>query len=183
MPTEFSIYGDKKEDGPLVSFGPLDTMNSSRLAIPGSLVRRVSYPALALEVELSCAFTGDRLEIVKMTIASKQSYIATKDLTQLALPQVIREIVRGSVPNSDHWSIQNTNSLNQPRSDAFLAQLYWFEHVSWGSPRATLMTFMGWSRPYANTRIKKIAKEIALPGAHSDLRGAFAEQFRPAPNR
>jgi hypothetical protein len=167
MPTEFSIRGDRREDGPLVSFGPLDAVTASQLAIPGSLVRRVSYPALALEVELSCAFTGDRLEIVKMTIVSQQSYIATKDLTQLALPQVIREIVCESVPNSDHWLIQNTNSLNHPRSDAFLAQLYWFEHVSWGSPRATLMTFMGWSRPYANTRIKKISKEIKLPGAHS----------------
>ena len=167
MPTEFSIQGDRRDDGPLISFGPLDAATSSQLAIPGSLVRRVSYPALALEVDLSCAFTGDRLEIVRMTIISRQSYIATKDLTQLALPQVIREIVCGSVPNSDQWLIQDTNSFNHPRSDAFLAQVYWFEHVSWGSPRATLMTFMGWSRPYANTRIKKISKEIKLPGAHS----------------
>lgn len=170
MPTEFSIQGDKRGDGPLVAFGPNDAAAGFRLAIPGSLVRKVSYPSLALEVELNCAFTGDRLEIVRMTIASRQSFIATKDLTQLALPQVIRRIVCESVPNSDRWLIHDANSFNQSRSEEFLAQLYWFEHVSWGSPRATLMTYMGWSRPYANTRIKKIAKEFALPGAHADSR-------------
>jgi hypothetical protein len=167
MPTEFSIRGNQSDDGPMVSFGPQDVATASQLAIPGSLTRNVSYPSLALEVELSCVFTGDRLEIVKLAIASRHSFIATKDLTQLSLPQVIRAIVCESVPNSDSWLPQSPNSFNQSRSEAFLAQLYWFEHVSWGSPRATLMAYTGWSRPYANTRIKMISKDFKLPGAHS----------------
>jgi hypothetical protein len=155
-------------DGPLVKFGPVDTNNSSQLAIPEFLSRTVTYPVLGLRLELRCVFSGDRVEIAKLTIESSSSYLTTKALTQLALPQVIREIVIQTVPNSQLWRI-DVGSLNQQqRSTAYLAQLYWFEHISWGSPRACLMTYMGWSRPYANTKIRRIAEEIPLPGAHSE---------------
>jgi hypothetical protein len=49
----------------------------------------------------------------------------------------------------------------------FLAQVYWFEHISLGSPSGSIMNYMHWSRTNANFHISKIAKTYSLPGAHS----------------
>jgi len=165
MPTNFRVTRTNSVDGELVEFGPLDQVEAKKLAIPASLTRVVSYPELSLVIELSCTFTGDRIEITKMVIESSGSFIATRDLTQLALPAVMRAIALESIPGSSYWTSPSNDSVTENR--AFLAQLYWLEHVSWGSPRATIMTLTSWSRTNANWHIKKLAKEFELPGAHA----------------
>ena len=165
MTTNFIVSRTNSVDGELVEFGPLDQVEMKKLAIPSSLARVVSYPELSLVIELSCTFTGDRIDITKMVIQSSDSFIATRDLTQLALPSVSRAISLESIPGSSYWTSQSNPSITENR--AFLAQLYWLEHVSWGSPRAAIMNLTSWSRTNANWHIKKLAKEFELPGAHA----------------
>jgi hypothetical protein len=137
------------------------------MSIPNRLTRTVTYPELGLEIELECVFSGERLEIAKMTVQGVGGYIATRDLTQLSLPQVMRAIVSEAVPEANRWSqLENESQSNRLTDPCHLAQIYWLEYVGWGTPRARIMKYMGWSRANANFHIKKINKNFPLPGAH-----------------
>lgn len=176
MNESFTVTSTPVKDGALVAFGPIDPQTGWRLQIPGTLTRKVVYPALRLEIFLDCVFSGDRLEISKLTIEGLDAYIATRDLTQLALPAVMAEIVAKSVPDAERWSSQlelgNPNRLNGP---GYLAQLYWFHHAGWGAPRAAIMSYMSWSRANANFHIKKIGKLFPLPGSHAGSSGSSTQ--------
>lgn len=167
MTTQFVISSAGKPDGELVTFGPINVESSTHLAIASNFTRRVTYPALGITCIIECAFTGDRIEVSSLSIEKVEAYITTKALTLLALPQVIRALAEDAIPNSQTWSKPRAPGDNRPTSPEFLAQIYWFEHVSWGSPRASIMKYMGWSRTNANFHITKFSKQIAMPGAHS----------------
>jgi hypothetical protein len=171
MTLEFEISAGAQPDDSLVPFGNLDPRNDRKLEIPASFERRVKYLKHQLELELDCVFTGDRIEISKMVITGMGKFVGSRDLTQLSLPQVIRKIALDVIPNSHEWTEETRSrdiewgKLNS--GDGFLAQLYWFEHVSWGAPRSALMKYLGCSRTTANTQIRRIAKQYFLPGVHS----------------
>ena len=168
MTNEFKLAQGPKKDGPLLTFGPLDPETGLTCHIPMELSRRVLYPALNLEVQIDCIFSGERLEIERLTIESKSSYVASRDLTQLALPQVMNKVVSTVVLEARDIEKQlKSTLLDKPDGPAFLAQLYWFEFVRWGSPRALIMSYMGWSRANANFHMKKINKLFPLPGTRS----------------
>lgn len=165
MSKEFVITNSSIADGEMVTFGPLDQTTMTQLTIPKSMTRIVNYPELELEIELTCAFSGQRLEVTNMNIKGHGTYIATRTLTQLSLPLVIHEIAYSAIPNITHWTKPRPELLDKNR--AFLAQLYWLEHVSWGTPRTAIMELKKWSRPNTSFHIQNIAKEYELPGAHS----------------
>lgn len=168
MDQNFSIHRTKPHDGELVQVGPADSATGLVLRVPSSMQRLIRYRQLNLEVLLDCVFSGDRIEVVRLTIEGQGRFIATKDLTQLSLPLVIRDLAVEVIPGGETWLHASTKpGTNSPRTQEFIAQLYWFEHLSWGSPRNALMNYMGWSRTNSNWHIKKLAKQFRLPGAHA----------------
>lgn len=182
MDTNFVLTRSKQSDGKLVSFGPLDQASMTQLSIPETITRVVNYPALELEVEITCRFSGERLEVTNMNIRGHGTYIATAALTKLSLPQVIRAVALEAIPNVAHWTNPKPEFLDGNR--AFLAQVYWLEHASWGAPRTAIMELKGWSRPNTSFHIKGIAKEFQLPGAHaaqSEKQKQLRKQGREVP--
>jgi hypothetical protein len=170
-----AIERGSKPDGDFVSFGNVDPKSDLRLRVPRAFQRIVTYSDLQLRLTLDCEFSGERIEIDKMLVESAGKYIASRELTQLRLPHVIRTLALEVIPQAQEWTIETRHekdktweSLKHSVSDGFLAQMYWFEHVSWGAPRASLMSYMGYSRTTANAHIKKIAKEFTLPGIHKN---------------
>ena len=181
MNETFKIQTASEGDEAMVQFGPSDPETGLSLSIPRRLTRKVNYPALELQLFLSCTFSGERLEIEKMTIEAKGSYVASRDLTQLALPQVMYAIVSGAVPEAKVLNrLVDSDKLDKPEGPSFLATVYWFEHASWGAPRARIMEYMGWSRANANFHLKKISRNFPLPGARSVTR---ANSKRDSDNR
>jgi len=127
------------------------------------MTRRVVYSGESPEVELSLVFSGERLEISRLLATSGDTFITTQFLTQLALPKVIRSIGAEAVPHRENWMPKDGHSGLGLDSYDYLAQLYWFEHLTWGSPRLALMNYMGWSRANTNWHIRKIRKNFPLP--------------------
>ncbi len=167
LSSSFQVERTGTPDGKTVTFGPYDPETGATLSLPATFTRRVSYPGHGLAVILECVFTGDRIEVESLKIERVEKFISTKVLTQLALPAVIREIAEDAIPNSNRWARLNAPTDNKAETAEFLAQIYWFEHVSWGSPRASIMAYMNWSRTNANFHISKFSKNMPMPGAHA----------------
>lgn len=149
-------------------FGPTDEKTGKRLAIPRTFSRIVDIQDLQFQLELWCEFSGDRIEVRKLCIEANGGEIASRKLLQLGLPAIVREIAFEVIPDAKFWTVEGQepnldwNSMNtQPE---FLAQMYWFEHVSWGSPRQEIMRYFGMKRTAANALIRKVSKYIPLPG-------------------
>lgn len=129
--------------------------------------RRVTYHHLDLELELLMVFAGERIEIKELRVIGVNGFVATQYLTGLGLPRIIRAIAVSSIPGSARWQPDRKEGESKDLSYKFLAELYWFEHISWGSPRTALMNYTGWSRANTNWHLRRIAKEFPLPGPHS----------------
>lgn len=160
----FLISKTENEDGPLREFGPGD---KGRLQIPSYLERRVEYPALGLSATLGLEFSGERLEIRSLCVEGsgkrENRFVATKSLTLLALPAVIGEIARDLVPEARRWQVPSGDQNFKMHLDPIeLAQLYWFEHISWGRPRATVMALTGWSRTNTNFHFNKLEQQFGF---------------------
>lgn len=166
-------------DGKRQDFGPDNPQMGTQASIPSTLTRKVIYPELEVSALIECVFTGDKLEVQSLNVQNNGKFVSTKVLTQLALPAVIRAIALEVVPHAKLWVNLDTNEYPKNDSPTFLAQVYWFEHVSWGSPRGSIMRYMDWSRTNANFHITKIAKLHALPGAHAQ----DSKQKAPKPQR
>ncbi|WP_296632480.1 hypothetical protein [Rhodoluna sp.] len=167
MSLSFKLESAGVPDGKTVEFGPFDHETGTQQSIPETLTRRVIYPDLGISALVECVFTGDKLEIQTISVQSIGKFVSTKVLTQLALPAVIRAIAIEVVPNARLWAHLDANEILKREGPTFLAQVYWFEHISWGSPRGSIMAYMKWSRTNANFHISKIARNFPLPGAHS----------------
>lgn len=167
MTLPFKLESAGIADGKSLEFGPFDPETGTQQSIPETLTRKVIYPELGITAVVSCLFTGDKLEIQSISVENSGKFISTKVLTQLALPAVIRAIAIEVVPNAKFWALLDASDMLKRDSPAFLAQVYWFEHISWGSPRGSIMAYMSWSRTNANFHISKIARNFQLPGAHA----------------
>jgi len=170
MALSFSLESAGVPDGELVAFGPFDQESGSQASIPTQLTRKVTYPELGVVALFELVFTGDRLEIQRISVESNEKFVSATVMSQLSIPAVIREIAVQTVPNSKIWALAGSGQQRRYEGQAFLAQVYWFEHISWGSPRASIMKYMSWSRTNANFHISKISREVELPGAHAKPR-------------
>jgi hypothetical protein len=176
MSLPFNLESAGVADGKPVEFGPFDHETGTQQSIPETLTRRVIYPELGITALVECILTGDKLEIQTICVQNSGKFISTKVLTQLALPAVIRAIAIEVVPNAELWAHLDSSDILKHEGQTFLAQVYWFEHISWGSPRGSIMAYMNWSRTNANFHISKIARKFPLPGAHSIEKKANARQ-------
>jgi hypothetical protein len=168
MDTEFTISRTDEPDGPLRHVGPQGFEYPFEIRVPVAMQRRVTYAAQDLEVTVNLVFPGERIEIRELHVSGGDGYIATQYLTGLGLPRVIRAIALDSIPNSARWLPTETGQKEKDLSYKYLAELYWFEHISWGSPRSAIMKYTSWSRANTNWHLRKIAKEFPLPGPHSE---------------
>jgi hypothetical protein len=165
-----TIRPSDEPDGELVTFGPIDEKTGKRLAIPRRFSRIVRIEDLKFQLQLWCEFSDDRIEVRKLCIEADGGEIASRKLLQLGLPAIIRELAFEVIPDARFWTVEGQetklewNAINtQPE---FLAQMYWFEYVSWGSPRQEIMRFLGMKRTAANALIRRLARHIGLPGSH-----------------
>ena len=167
METEFVITTTDTPDGPLRGVGPQGFEYPFEIEVPMQMQRKVTYPGQEIELLIDLVFPGERIEIRNLQLHGREGYIATQYLTGLGLPKIIRAIAVDSIPNSSRW-LNVSGRGNKDLPYHYLAELYWFEHISWGSPRSAIMQYTGWSRANANWHLRKIAKEFPLPGPHSE---------------
>jgi hypothetical protein len=134
---------------------------SQQLLVPRSLKREVFYgddqPLLTLSLSL---LDTNRFEVVgvNLQVPKSGSAISTSFLTKLSIPKIVRETTVEAIPYSSYWTTPPTDY-----SDDYLAQLYWFEYVTWGAPRLAIMNLTGWSRANTNHHLRRIAKIFDLP--------------------
>lgn len=174
MSENFTISRADVKDGKMVTFGPIDPENMKRLSIPKTFTRFVDYTDSSLAVELQCVFDGEKIQVSRISVANSGGFVTSRDLTQLSLPAVIRQIGLEVIPDSEYWTQewQDANSIKHGlKYDSwFIAQLYWFEHATWGSPRVAVQEFMGCKRTTANYYIRLAGEKTALPGQHKKTR-------------
>jgi|688.fasta_scaffold508857_2 hypothetical protein len=156
------------EDGPLVSFGPYDLLTDKRLSIPAHFSRIVRLEELNLDVTLKCEFRLARVEVVEVGVKSiGGNSIRARDLNGIGIPELIFEICKSLVPDYEFWTKEFQDRVidwgNLRTNDAFLAQMYWLNHATYGAPRQSLMEYMGIPRSTCNVRLKKIEKSFPLP--------------------
>lgn len=163
MGESFVVSVTEERDGPLVLAGPKTETLNQQLLVPSSMNRKIIYSDNLPVLETALVFSGERLEIVRLTIEAQEVYLSTQFLTQLSLPKVIRQVALESVPDSARWLAPSADRVGGIDSYDFLAQVYWFEHLSWGSPRKSVMNFMGWSRANTNFHLRKMAEMGLLP--------------------
>lgn len=150
-------------DGKLVNVGGYIPEVTQQLLVPKSLNREVFYgedqPLLVLNLSL---LDTKRLEVVGISLQTPEngSPISTSFLTKLSIPKIIRQIAVEAIPYSSYWTDPPSKY-----SDDYLAQLYWFEYVTWGAPRLAIMNLTGWSRANTNHHLRRISKVFDLPQA------------------
>lgn len=154
-------------DGELVGFGPLVDGQTNRLLIPSHLKRRVTYSDNPLTVAIECRYEEDKLQLVKVEIQNFNGYVSTRDLLQLRLPAVMRQVAVESVVGREAFLGSASALLNSTagvrENLRLLAELYWLEAVTWGTPRKAIMEISGCSRSSANEYITLASKKYSLP--------------------
>ena len=167
MTSNFRISKSDKPDGFLVPFGPLDPDTGWQLQIPKTFTRKVSYEHLGLDVNISCTFTGQKVEIRALSVNSADQEVTSRALTQLSLPEVIHEATLSAIPESSKWDLSNKKKRLEfghvDSKSLFIAQLYWLEHVSSGAPRAAIMEYLKAPRPTVNQWLREFKKSGFIP--------------------
>lgn len=171
MSDNFTIELADVKDGDFRPFGPVDPETKRQLSIPEKFTRVVKYSDIPLSVELTCVFDGEKIQVKKLCAMSQpEAFVTSRDLTQLSLPAVIRRIGLQVIPDAEYWTMEwqddHALKLGLKSDPHFLAQLYWFEHATWGSPRVAVQEYMGCKRTTANYYIRLAAGVTALPGLH-----------------
>lgn len=164
MGNNVEIRRTERADGPLTLAGPEMPDLKFQLMVPSALERDVHYGQDEPRITLRVVFSGERFEVSKLTAHGEPHFVTTQFLTQLGLPRLIRRIGTETIPNLSTWVPAEGDDGMGVESYDYLAQLYWFEHVTWGSPRAAIMRYTGWSRANSNWHIRKIRAEFQLPG-------------------
>jgi len=178
MVDAFSISKTEIKDGPLRKVAPRGFEYPIDIEVPMTMQRRVTYPETGLTITLNLVCPEERIEIRTLEIDGGGKFIETQYLTGLSLPKVIRQVAIESVPNSARW-VKTKKEPDRDTSPKFLAELYWFEHLSWGTPRAAIMEHTGWSRANTNWHLRKIAKDFPLPGPPRGVTGSSAGHSKP----
>lgn len=165
--TPLHIEKTSTADGLLVYFGPIDPETKRQLAIPATFERQISDQARGLTLTLTCQFVGDKVEVNRLNIsADRLGNISSRAIAQLGLPALIREVVKEVTPSWGYWSESSfgDSHLDTSRTNfAFLAQVYWLEHVSQGTPRQTLMSMLKMPRSTCNVLLRQIKQTYELP--------------------
>ena len=154
--------------GRLEAFGPTPAIRHPQLEVPSKSFWEVMYPSLDLLVSLDIEFTGQRLEIQRISVEGlKRKPVHSRDLTQLGLPAVLHDIAALMIPNFEYWTkdFQDKNLRwdDLKTDDEFLAQLMWVNQVSHGNARKALMDYFAIPRSTATLIIKRLKGRYSMP--------------------
>lgn len=166
-------------DGPLTEVGPIDTNHDYRLHVPLTFTRMIVETGSHREVTIELSFKGDKLEVTRLCIEDKNGSISSRDLLTLSLPRLIRLAAVDAIPESEFWEKRLPNTLGisdkLKENPLLLAKLYWFEHLTWGSPRVAIQELLGCKRTTANYYIRLASNSHELPASrHKDGEKATA---------
>jgi hypothetical protein len=167
--SDFEVVSDRSLDGPTVPVGLSEPRYHPQIQAPLWLERTVEYPSLGLLVTLRLEQRNGRFELLRLKIEGFSGKpVQTKDLTALALPEVIYKVCRDAIGEKSFWAKSEDSGLDGKaaltRDDEFLAQLYCLEYLCQGSPRNTFVNSLGIPRSTATLRIKELRRFYALPG-------------------
>jgi hypothetical protein len=169
MEPDITIESTDTPDGKLIHFGPEDPETGWQLAVPETFERLVRLPDSKLSLTMGLFFTGQKVELTRLCVAaSLGTALATRDLFQLGLPEIIRKVSLSVIPEAHRWSsvshAADTASAARFRDDVFYAQLYWFEYAIHGNPRQAIMTALNMPRSTANVYLRRLKLDFELPG-------------------
>lgn len=157
------------QDAPLRDVGPVIGFDDYPLRVPGEFRRLVTSDAMDWQVELTIRFDGRKLRIIDLRIHARNDPITPRDLLGLSLPKLVRACAETAIPNSDFWTRdlpRLPNIEHRLRDDLYLlAKLYWFEYITWGSPRVEIQKLLNSQKTTANYYIRLASKLHTLPEA------------------
>lgn len=157
------------EDGPFVFFGPKDPESKRQLCIPATFERLIWDQDRGLNLVLSCAFQDNKVAVTRICISSLPGeQISSRAIAQLGLPTMIRAVTESVVPDWSFWSLglaKQPSVQPQEQNFAYLAQVYWLEHISHGAPRQTLMNALQMPRSTCNVLLRSIKQRFDLPAS------------------
>ena len=168
METKYSIAKGDRALGEMVSVGPTPPVDYPQLQVPATSLWYVTYDSLGLKVELDLIFNGERLEIQKMVVSGLDGKtVQSRDLTQLALPSVIRKIASLCIPKYEFWTKEfqdeNRDWETLKSDDEFLAQMMWVEQIGHGNPRKALMDYFQMPRSTTTLVMRRLRSKYSLP--------------------
>jgi hypothetical protein len=154
-------------EGATTRFGPIDPSNGTQLSMPKRFEREVIHTDDEMTLHITCLFSGEWVKVEKLCVtASPNVELNSRYLLQLALPSIVRSVTVDAIPNSSYWldwKADDRDHGGRRMNHAFLAQLYWLEHVSQGNPRQSLMRYLAMPRSTCNVLIRQLRTEYPLP--------------------
>jgi hypothetical protein len=137
------------------------------LRVPKDFHYKFKFDSLP-DVELKGVFDGDKFQVTDLSLSSKSGLNATQ-LIRIKLPELVGLVALDLIPQAKYWTLDGAPKdailSNKEMTRLFLAQAYWFHHLSWGAPRLFVMEFMDWSRNNTNFHLKQISKSVGLPAS------------------
>lgn len=151
-----------------VAYGPAgDTL-------PARFTAEVDYVERPLRVHIKASFDGVsrvRADEVSVTRVNGES-VTPEDMASLQLGAVMAAVVWHATTQSQVASVVSINRREPDGADdeelLTVARAYWFEYVSWGSPRRRIMEMFDIPRTTANRWIRRARELYPLPGAHAE---------------
>ena len=168
MEEKFTVTQGDRDLGKLVAVGPKPPADYPQVMVPATSLWYVTYDALSLKVELDLVFSGERLEIQRLVASGLDcKAVQSRDLTQLALPAVIRKISSICIPHYEFWTREyqdrETRWESLKTDDVFLAQMLWVEQIGQGNPRKALMDYFAMPRSTATLVMRRLRTEFSIP--------------------
>lgn len=168
MDAKYVIDRQRAVLGQYVPFGPTPSTSHPQLKVPETSSWVVSYPTLELRVFLELMFSGEFLEIQRISIEGLNGKpVMSRDLTQLGLPALIQDLASQMVPGYEYWTQEYQDKVGEWGSlkvdDEFLSQLMWVKQISHGNPRKALMEYFAMPRSSATLVIRRLKAKYPMP--------------------
>lgn len=153
-----------KRAKPIV-FGPMEDR------IPSEFRASVQWTELpGLTAELAINIANDRIRIGVLEMRSESAPgIVSSDLAKLELRAVARHAAEAAV-NPGHGAFVGRRPAMRPTPEELrlLAQVYWFQYMTWGDPRRAIMAHWEIPRATASRWIRSARELYPLPGPHGE---------------
>lgn len=154
-------------DGPLVQLGPSGGVLNRSLLLPSTFSRAALFSSNNLKVTISCELVAEKYEVKSVSVEALGGYVSTRDLTQLGIPRIIRQVATDLVPDFKFWTAQGMKEngyYESIRNDfVYLAQMYWLHTAVHGKPRIEIAEALGISKSTSNVLLRRIESEVPLP--------------------
>lgn len=157
------------QDGPLMDVGPVSGFDDFPLKVPSKFTRVVTTQGSDWVIEVTITFDGRKLGLYDLGIHASKDPITPRELLAISLPKIVRACAENAIPRSEFWTQELPELPNidsRLRDDLrLLAKFYWFEYITWGSPRVEIQKLLKCQKTTANYYIRLASKLHTLPEA------------------